>query len=354
MSSSNATLKDVARLAGVSTATVARVIHNNGYVADETRKAVEAAIAESRYQLNGLAQGLRKRRTFSIGHVLGSIWPNPFFASVAMGVEAEANRLGCGVLIANTQGSVEGERKAVEMLIRRRVDAILFTTCANSDNLLMAMNQGIPVTQIERSTEVDTDSVTVDNLTGSADATRHLIEHGHRRIAFLGVAPGRASNSHAQAMDALVERERLEGYQETLAAHGIAQDPDLLDLDESYYDLNRARSVTERWLQLPTHRRPTAIFAACDVLAAGVLQQLYASGLRVPEDMSVIGFDDTDAQYLTPPLTTVAQPMSDLGSSAARLALQRLDAEGAVGPPWKHVRLSTRLVVRASTGPASV
>lgn len=352
-----ATLKEVADLAGVSTATVARVLHNNGIVTDETRRRVASALEATGYQLNAVAQGLRTRRTFTLGHILHSIVPNPFYAGVALGVEQEAERHGCGVLLFNTHGEPDRERIGAETLIRRRVDAVLFTTVVRQANVEFALRAGIPIVQVERPSPVETHAVTVDNHCGSFAATEHLIALGHRRIAFVGVdpdpaahpEPGRSVEELAKYRD--VERERVAGYREALWANGIAERDELIDLKGSSYDVEHARATLRRMLALPREGRPTAVFLTCDILAAGALQEIYAHGLRVPDDLSVVGFDDTFASYLTPPLTTVELPMLEIGRSAARLAIEALrDGDGAHQP--KTERLVTRLIVRASTGPA--
>src|SRR5690242_13976508 len=142
---SRATLKDVAKIAGVSTATVARVIHNQGYVSADARIAVEAAVAATGYRINAVAQGLRRQRSLVIGPGLRAIAPNPLFASIALGVDEEAARFGCGVLATNTQEGSALERDAVETLLRRRVDAILFTSVRDLHNLELVADAGIPV-----------------------------------------------------------------------------------------------------------------------------------------------------------------------------------------------------------------
>lgn len=344
-----ATLKDVAVLAGVSTATVARVLHNNGYVAEETRRLVEAAIGDTGYQLNVVAQGLRKRRTLVLGHVLMSIDSNPFFAGVANGVEAEAARHGCGVLTVNAHEDPEVERAAVETLIRRRVDAILFTTARHEASVEMVRVANIPIVQVERAGVPGTHEVTVDNYRGAVDAVDHLVQLGHRRIAYLGVNPDVASPTPFLMRRQTVERERLSGYRDALRNSGLAVNDALIDLEGDYVDLAHARAVTRRWLSLD--EVPTAIFANCDFLAAGVLQELYAAGLRVPDDMSLVGFDDTLASHLSPPLTTVAQPMLEIGRLAAAIAIEgtQLSPGQSAAPSIRRERLSTRLVVREST-----
>jgi DNA-binding LacI/PurR family transcriptional regulator len=345
-----ATLKDVAHLAGVSTATVARVVHGNGYVADETRRLVEAAIAETGYQLNVVAQGLRKRRTLVLGHVLMAIDTNPFFAGVAKGVEEEAARHGCGVITVTAHNDPAVEQAAVQTLVRRRVDAILFTTARHEASVELARAANIPIVQVERAGMLGTHEVTVDNYRGAVDAIEHLVHLGHRRIACLGVNPDVADQRPFAVRRQTVERERLSGYCDALRNNGLAVRDVLVDLDGDYFDLNHARAVTRRWLSL--EESPTAIFATCDFIAAGVLQELYAAGMRVPCDMSLVGFDDTLAQQLSPPLTTVAQPMLEIGRVAATIAIEEswITPGQTPAPSLRKERLNTRLVIRESTG----
>ena len=146
----SATIKSVAARAGVSTATVSRVLHSNGYVAPETRKRVEAALRESGYRLDAVAQALRRQRTITLGLILHGILPNPFFAEVAMGVEHAAVDHGFNVLIFNTDGDAEREREGVESLLMRRVDGVIFTTALRAENVQLALDAGIPAVEVER------------------------------------------------------------------------------------------------------------------------------------------------------------------------------------------------------------
>ncbi len=348
MGQGSATLKDVAEAAGVSTATVARVIHERGYVAPETRAHVQSAIRATGYRLNVVAQGLRTRRTLVLGHLLLALSPNPFFATIALGVEEEAARRGCGVIIANTQEDPELERLAVETLIRRRVDAIVFTTVRDEQTMHAAIAASIPVVQVERSRLATVSSVTIDNYEGAFEAASHLIELGHRRIAFIGEDPDKRG-AHVEPGLRLIERERLDGYRDALVQHGLPFDLKLVDLGGRYYDLDHTRMVAGRWLDQTI--RPTAIFAACDLMAAGVLQEAYARGLHVPRDLSIVGFDDTLAAQLTPPLTTVVQPMIETGRLAAAIAIEAAEAHGHATSEPRVERLTTHLVVRESTAP---
>jgi LacI family transcriptional regulator, galactose operon repressor len=348
-----ATLKDVAGLAGVSTATVARVLHDNGYVAASTRRRVEAAVADTGYRINEIAQGLRRQRTATIGHLLNGVIPNPFFAGVALGVEQESLRHGCGVLLFNTNGDAEQERLGVETLIRRRVDGILFTTATHEDNVRLALAAGIPVVQVERMTNAETPAVTIDNLVGARAAVEHLVGLGHRHIAYIGATPRAAQHRPGSATWPDVEEERLDGYRNAMRDHGLPVDDNLIALGRYYTAEGRERPndgyvAMRRFLQQANP--PAAVFATSDLLAAGALQAIYERSLRVPDDISVVGFDDTYAPYFAPPLTTVEQPMVEIGQAAARLVFQCLSDPDAPNGA-RIVRLSTRLIVRASTGP---
>jgi DNA-binding LacI/PurR family transcriptional regulator len=352
-----ATLKDIAAMAGVSTATVARVLHNNGYVAPRTRELVERAIAETGYQINAVAQGLRRQRTYTVGHVLHSIIPNQFFAAVAEGVEDVASRHECAVLMMTTHGDAARERKAVETLIQRRVDAIIFTTATHVDNVRLAVSAGIPVVQVERMTSVETPAVTADNYGGAYAATEHVISLGHRRIGLIGVDSAAVRSRPGSATHPDVEQERLSGFLGAMRDRRIPVDETLIHLEDGYITdaaapKNRGYLPMCRLLDAP--EPPTAVVTTFDLLAAGALQAIYERGLRVPDDISVVGFDDTYAPYLTPPLTAVRNPMLDMGRHAARLVFQHLG--GPVdGTVETGKRLPMELVVRLSTAvPASV
>lgn len=339
----------MAERAGVSVSTVARVLHANGYVAAPTREVVEVALAECGYQINTVAQRLRKQRSAEIGHILDSISPNPFFAGVALGSERAAAGYGCTVLFHNTHGDAEQERAGVAALLQRRVEAILFTTVTDERNVALAMAAGVPVVQVERVSDIPTHAVTVDNYRGAFDATEHLLRLGHRRIACLGVDPELRSEGMTPPHRRVVERERLSGFHDALRSFGLAADEAWLTLLPSYYDQQAARATASRWLHLPADRRPTAIFATCDIMAAGVLQEAHRCHLRVPDHLSIVGFDDTYASHLTPALTTVRQPMDELGRAAVRLALMPAE-NGDLSKPRRE-RLTTQLIVRESTAP---
>jgi LacI family transcriptional regulator len=345
-----ATLIEVARVAGVSTATVNRVLKGVGYVSSDTRARIEAAIKTTRYRPNALARELRSQRSMTIGHVVSAITANPFFANVARGAEDAAIEAGFRTLLFNHNGSVERERQGIERFIERRVDAVLFTVAAARDDVALLVEERIPVVQIERVALLDAPSVTVDNTVGALEAMRCLIELGHRRIALVGGDPDQVYAGDRTMRT--VEDERLGAYRAGLAAAGLPWDARYERLGQYYRHEDGAgvQGYAHMRALLAEPERPTAVFAACDILAAGVLQAIYEAGLRVPDDISVIGFDDTLAINLAPRLTTVAQPMEELGREGFALAFAQIEGQPAPG----SLRLPSRLVVRDSAGPAPV
>ena len=342
------TLADIALEVGVSTATVTRALNARGYVADAVRVEVEKTATRLGYKPNLVARGFRTRRSFTIGHVSQGITDNPFFAHVARSVEQEALAHGYKVFLYNQDGSEAHERIGVERLIERQVDAVIFTYARSVENLERLRRAGVAAVQIERDRSGDTHCVLVDNLVGTVAGVRHLVALGHRRIAFIGGDPGTHPRSFSQERS--VEEERLFGFLETLREAGISPDERLISLGGYVTPGERGENlagVLPMRAMLRSRRRPTAVFTGCDVIAAGALQAIYEARLRVPDDISVVGFDDTLAASLTPMLTTVAQPMAELGRTAISLALDSIEDSDAAR---RRVVLPTRLVVRRSTG----
>lgn len=336
-----ATLVEVAKLAGVSTATVARVLKKKSYVSKEARARIESALEATGYRPNAMARSLRQQRSFTVGHIVTAVTANPFFVNVAHGAEDEAFANGFKTLLFNHNGSAERERAGIERFIEQRVDAVLFTTALSVDDVTLLMKENIPVVQIERRVTSEAPAVTVDNEVGALAAMEHLATLGHRRIAFIGGTP------HIQ--DKTVETEREHAYRQGLANAGLSWNDDYVRFGEYYSPEDGTGRdgyrITRAFLELPKPKRPTAIFATCDILAAGALQAIYELGMRVPEDVSLIGFDDTLALNLTPELTTVAQPMEDLGRQAFGMALAIINGDRSPPP----IRLPSRLIVRRST-----
>jgi LacI family transcriptional regulator, galactose operon repressor len=343
------TLRDVAARAGVSTSTVARVIHRNGYVAEETRERVEAAMQEGGFRLNAVASGLKRRRTMTIGALLHETLPNPFFAEVALGVEQVASEQGYNVLVYNARGSAEHEREGVDALLSQRVEAIVFAKPVDVANVDLARAAGTAVVEVEKPLSRAEGVVLVDNYVGATAAMRHLIDLGHEHIGFIG-EPSQAKGERGRPVDRVVN-ERLAAYRDALGASGRPVDDSLVVLGDYYADAGWPDLRTGRDYMtalLEQHPRLTAVFAASDLLAAGALQAVYERRIHVPDQMSVIGFDDTFAKHLAPALTTVRQPMAEMGARAAELAMQLVGADRR--EPCEEW-LQTQLVVRSSTAP---
>jgi DNA-binding LacI/PurR family transcriptional regulator len=342
-----ATLRDVAERAGVSTSTVARVLHSNGYVAAETRERVERAIRERGFRLNAVASGLKRRRTSTIGTLLHETLPNPFFAEVALGVEHGASENGYNVLLYNARGSAEQERAGVNTLLSQQVEAIVFAHSVDAANVETALAAGVAVVEVEKPLCGASGAIVVDNYVGAREAMGHLLELGHEHIGFIGEPTHRSAvaGEHAER----VVRERLEGYRDALSDRGLPRDDSLVVLgsyaeEEGWENLRSGYDYMTRLLD--QHPGLTAVFAGSDLLAAGALQALYERRMLVPDQASVIGFDDTFAKHLAPALTTVRQPMFEMGVRAAELAL-RLAERTRVRK--REVWLRTELVVRDST-----
>lgn len=332
-----ATVRDVAARAGVSLTTVHRALHGKGYVHAETRRRVLEAAAAVQYRTNAIAQSLRRQRTGVIGHLVHTIYPNPFFACVAGGVEAQGRAGGLATVTCNTHGSAQAELDYVELLLRQRVDGIIFTCPLREDSVRRVQESGVPVCVVERPKRLqDVDVVLADNRAGAYAAVRYLLRLGHQAVAYIGGPP-----------QDIVEAERLQGYRQALAEGGRAccdERVRLLGVQQQHGHAGMADL-------LRLSPRPTAAFVASDMAAMGALQALGEHGLRVPGDLSLVGFDDTTAALASPPLTTVALPMREMGAAAVDL-LARRAAEGPSLPPQRVV-LRSELVVRASCQPPS-
>ena len=306
------TLNDVARLAGVSSMTVSRVINNSGHIGPETRAKVNQAIVELGYMPNVLARQLRSKRTKTIALVLTDI-TNPFFTTIARGVEDTARAQGYAVMFCNTDESEAEEIEYVRMLIQRRVDGILLVPATDSSGSLQLLHKhGLPVVVLDRHVRSgQVDEVRTDSEAGAYLAIRHMIDLGHRRIAVL-TGPADVSTS----MD------RVAGYRRALAEESLEPDSRYILFGE--YNDASGFEMTQRILA--ARPRPTALFAANNFIAFGAIQALREARMDVPADMSVAVFDDLPpGRVLDPSLTVVSQPAYEIGRRAAELRLERFD-----------------------------
>jgi DNA-binding LacI/PurR family transcriptional regulator len=329
-----ANIRDVAARAGVSHQTVSRVINDNPKVAEATRQRVLAAIRELAYVPSPMARGLLSNQTRSIGVVADDI-SDHFFARVVAGAEAEARRRGYYLMIASVEPD-DDEGGYLRLMLERRVEGLILARpsvpVAPAD-LLPARSAGVPLVFVGSSELPGFPIVDVDNRQGGYDATRHLLEHGHRRIATI-VGPDEWPSSAA----------RFEGYRQALRERGVADDPGLVE-HASDWGLESGRAAAARLLEYDAGF--TALFAHSDLIALGAIRQLRDAGRRVPDDVSVVGYDDLPiADYVEPALTTVHQPMSEIGALAAGFVLDQL-AGGAAPAPGAHL-LPAVLVGRQS------
>ena len=343
------TIKSIAERAGVASSTVARVLHNSGYVAEATRERVMKAVNETDYRINHIARSLKRNRSNVIGHILKSTIPNPFYVTVAKGVETYARENGYTALTYNVEADAAIERTGVETFMNWRADAIIFTTPTAAENIELARNSAKSVVQVERPLNEETDRIVVDNYSGTRAAVRRFIELGHRRIAFVGPRPSSTSLAN------YVEAERFGAFRDTLVEAGLFDEQlvyygrsySIEELDARLVPLGEGFGAMQSWMA--ARHMPTAVLASSDLLAASVLQAAQAESLVVPRDLSVIGFDDTISTFLAPLLTTVRLPALEIGRAAAQLAIERLKRQD--DRPPVVVTLHTTLIERASVGP---
>jgi len=308
-----ATLEGVARLAGVSPSTVSRILNGTAVVSDEKRAAVDRAIAELGFVPNPVARGLAGGRTLSIGVVTQAI-DSPFYGVALRGIEDALGQAGYSPLFTSGHWNAEEEARCIEVLRARRVDGLIVLTGRLSDQALRQYAKALPVVVSGRSLKApNLFALDFDNFEGARLATNHLLALGHRRIAFIA---GDARHPDAN--------ERQRGYRAALEAAGLRFDPTLVMPGQFHED--SGRTAVERLLD--SRQRFTAIFAANDQMAFGAALALYRRGLRIPEDVSLVGFDDlAGAAFTLPPLSTVHQPVYELGRLAASAMLQLLAGE---------------------------
>lgn len=328
-------ISDVAKKAGVSISTVSRVLNNTaGYpVKQETRERVLEAVRELGFRPNDLARGLLLKKSRIIGLVIPDV-SNPYYSELSLGMEATALEYGYSVIFCNTSRKAEKLEHYVDVLLQKRADGIIFagggTDFAPVSQPLLDYN--VEVAVIGRH-NLPFPSVQIDNIAAARDATSHLVELGHRSIAFI-----------SGPLNLTSVQDRLAGYRTGLQQGGVDRDDRLVR--EGDFQSEGGYSAALSLLQ--GEPRPTAIFAANDRMAIGVMAAAADLGLKVPDDLSVVGFDDIImASYTRPTLTTVAIPGYEVGASAMRLMVSLLAGEVCSQVTW----LPTNLVVRDSSGP---
>ncbi|WNV92084.1 LacI family DNA-binding transcriptional regulator [Umezawaea sp. Da 62-37] len=329
-------MKDVAARAGVSLGTVSNVLNRPDMVSERTRQRVRAAIDALGFVRNESARQLRGGGSRTLAYVVLDT-SNPFFTDVARGVQETGDGEGLAVYLCNSGDDPRRQAAYLDLLEQQRVEGVLITPADAADPRLTALaRRGTPVVFVDRGAGPDSCSVTVDDVLGGDLAVTHLLDTGHERIAFIG-----GPSTIGQVAD------RIAGARRALERAG--RDPDdLTVLQTSRLDVAEGRRAGERLAGFPAARRPTAAFCANDLVALGLLQQMVRLGLRVPEDMAIIGYDDIEfAEAAAVPLTSVSQPRHLLGRTAAELLLS--ESRGSGGHQHRQVVFDPELVVRAST-----
>jgi LacI family repressor for deo operon, udp, cdd, tsx, nupC, and nupG len=332
-----ANIYEVARRAGVSASTVSRVLSRPNVVAPGTRRRVLETVEQMGFAPNSVARNLRTRRSHKILVTVPDI-SNPFFSLIIQGIESAAQRAGFTVLLGNTQQEEKHEERYAQMLKRKEADGLIFLghrlPRAAADMVAAMAPRCAPVVHgCEYSPALGVASVHIDNAAAAADAMEHLYRLGHRRIAVI-----------TGPLMSPLSRDRLQGATRCARAHG-AEDQTIVRTGD--FSLESGASIGQALVTRPDP--PSAVFCFSDEMAIGVIAAARRHGLQVPRDLSIVGFDDVRfARYIDPPLTTIAQPMREIGEDTVRLLLEILNGD-EIKPV--SITLPHRLAVRASTAP---
>jgi LacI family transcriptional regulator len=336
-----ATLTDIADAIGVSVSTVSRVLNDKAAeyrISTETEELVLRMASKLNYRPNHLARGLRLKHTNTLGLLAPDI-SNPFFAHVIKRIQKVAHDQGYSLIVCNTDETLDLEREQVHLLYRKRVDGIIAMPVGlDSTHFEELVEKDVPIVMLDRCfDDMAVNTVVVDNYRGAYDAVAHLVDMGHGRIAFVQGLPGTYTNT-----------ERLRGYRDALHDHGV-------EVDESLIvggDFRQENGFIETKLLMNRADRPTAIFATSDLITLGALQTIADEGLSIPEDVSLLTFDDFDfAPFLRCPLTAVRQPKEMMGEMAVKLLIEDLRSGTQSA---KRIVLKPKLIRRDSVAAPSV
>ena len=333
------TIKDVAQKAGVSITTVSRVLNDkvDEYMRKETKDRILQAIKDLNFKPDKRAQSLRGLGTKIIGLVIPNRL-NPYFEQLAAAVEQVCYKEGYGVLLCSSQNSIERESVYLDLLERQKVDAIILSTVGlKKGELNDLIERGTPIVLVDENVPgVNTPAIFANNYMGGCQATQYLIDLGHRRIAFI-----------TGSMNLLSSKDRLRGFCETLKKNDLEPDRKLIKEGDYTYE-----SGYEAGKQLLRKSRDdfTAIFCSDDLMAFGVIQAIRKKGMKVPDDYSIVGFDDMYFSSISSPqLTTVAQPVKEMAFRAFVALKEQIS--GGLFQEKKHQFLDTQLIVRESSRP---
>jgi LacI family transcriptional regulator len=332
-----ATIKDIAQKSGVSLTTVSRVLNSSGYVKEETRKKVLSAIKELNYTPSAIARSLSKNKTNTIGVVIPEI-NNQFYGEVIKGISEIADEYDLNIILCNTDENIEKELKALKLLKEQRIQGIIIAPTSVEDELnseyLMAIEQiGIPVVLVDGHVKYsDFSGAFVDNIKGAYESTDTLIKAGHRKIAII---TGRMNSDAAQ--------NRLMGYKKALAINNICFNEKYVFLGD--YGEKLAYKFTKQMMEMED--RPTAVFVSSNKMTLGCVRALVEGGLRIPEDMAVIGFDRIDIlNSLGMNISFVDGPTTELGTIAMKILMENIKNNQYF--ETKKITLTPKLILRGS------
>ncbi len=339
-----ATVLDVARLAGVSKATAARALGGYGAVNEDTRMRVLDAAAKVGYLPNAVARTMSTGRSNTIGVVLSDI-ENPFFAKATRAISDVAQAGGFDVVLCNTDEDARNEAAALDLLLEKRVAGLVVAPAGRGESqaLSRVRAQGRPLVMFDRAVDgFDCDTVTADNRRGAYQLANVLLGAGHRRIAFFSTL-GQPDYRRGDQISSTSVADRVDGFESALDEAGIAE-------DEGIVLLNGQRDGIDSLFARALEHRATAIIASDSLIAQHVLHATRRNGLNVPEDLSLVSFDDPPWTALSdPPITVMAQPIHEIGATATRLLIRRLEGRSE---PYQRVVLEQHLIVRGSVAPS--
>lgn len=336
------TLVDIAQHVGLSITTVSRVINGKSKqyrISEVTTKLVQEAVDKLGYRPNELARGLRLKRSHLLGLVVPDI-SNPFFAHITHVIQGIVYQLGYSLMVCNTNEDIGLEKEQIELMRRKGVEGLIIMPVGTDfDHIIELVQQNVPIVLLDRYVEqTKLNSVVVDNYKGAYQAVQHLIKKGHRRIAIIQGLRKTSTNN-----------ERLRGYRDALNEANI-------EIDESLIvgkDFRKENGYIETKLLMNNYNPPTAIFAFSDLITLGVLQALDEEKINVPQDVSLLSFDDIDfAPYLISPLTVVKQPKEMMGEVAVKLLIEDIKTKGK--SEKKKIVLDPKLIIRKSVKQAQV
>ncbi|OOF52618.1 HTH-type transcriptional repressor PurR [Rodentibacter trehalosifermentans] len=332
-----ATIKDVAKMAGVSTTTVSHVINKTRFVAKETEEAVQHAIKTLKYSPSAVARSLKINTTKSIGMIVTTS-EAPYFAEIIHAVEEHCYRQGYSLFLCNTQNDPEKIKNHLEMLAKKRVDGLLVMCSEYTQTSLnlLANFSTVPMVVMDWGPNGDTDIIDDNSFTGGYLATKYLIDCGHKKI---GIIAGELTKTTAKT--------RYEGFEKAMKEAHLSINKNWVtegyfEPEDGYECMNKILNQTDR---------PTAVFCCNDVMALGAISAITEKGLRVPEDISIIGYDNIhSSRFYAPPLTTIHQSKSRLGAQAVNLLFERISQKDTENSPQSQSRIDIHpeLVIRKS------